>query len=182
MIEFEMKFETTHDKIRHKLEEMHATFIRNDYNYDQYYNHPMRDFTLTDEALRIRQTSSETCITYKGPKLGKRTKTREELEIEVESEEMGKILEKLGFTPAGVVNKKRETWKLNDFTITLDEVEELGDYVEIEIMGPESADREEVIDQLDEFVRKLGLNPKQEIRTSYLNLLEQMRRLQTSNL
>ena len=45
---------------------------------DEYYAHPARDFAITDEALRLRTENNLTVITYKGPKLDRETKTREE--------------------------------------------------------------------------------------------------------
>src|SRR4029453_19590505 len=46
---------------------------------DQYFNHPAREFAVTDEALRLRQVGVENCVTYKGPKIDKSTKTRQEI-------------------------------------------------------------------------------------------------------
>ena len=34
--------------------------------------HPLRDFAVTDEALRLRQKGSKGYITYKGPEVGRR--------------------------------------------------------------------------------------------------------------
>ena len=45
---------------------------------DIYYNHPERDFAETDEALRIRKVDKKYILTYKGPKIGTRSKTRVE--------------------------------------------------------------------------------------------------------
>jgi adenylate cyclase class 2 len=50
---------------------------------DEYYAHPSRDFAITDEALRLRTENDLTVITYKGPKLDKETKTREEFEVSI---------------------------------------------------------------------------------------------------
>ena len=52
---------------------------------DSYYNHPMRDYAETDEALRIRSIGEANFITYKGPRIDKTSKTRQELEISVHS-------------------------------------------------------------------------------------------------
>jgi len=42
------------------------------------------------------------------------------------------LLEKLGFIEAFVVAKTRDVYKYNDFEISVDQVEELGDFLEIE--------------------------------------------------
>ena len=40
--------------------------------HDTYFAHPARDFSKTDEALRLRRVGSERYITYKGPKIEQR--------------------------------------------------------------------------------------------------------------
>ncbi len=100
---------------------------------DTYYNHPMRDFAKTDEALRIREAEDRTFFTYKGPKIDTVTKTREEIKVQVEnSYSILEILIKLGFKEVLRVKKHRKKFLYNEFTICLDSVENLGDFVEME--------------------------------------------------
>jgi adenylate cyclase class 2 len=63
---------------------------------------------------------------------------------------MQKILEKMCLTPVATVSKKREYWKLGEFTITIDTVEGVGTFVEIEIEGDESVE-----ERLKEFVSEI---------------------------
>ena len=63
---------------------------------DIYYSHPVRDFGLTDEALRLRSENDRSVITYKGPKMDTDTKMREEVELGIEDLElMSLVLERL---------------------------------------------------------------------------------------
>ena len=48
---------------------------------DRYFNHPSRDFTVTDEALRLRSTPAGVAVTWKGPRLDTTAKTRREIEL-----------------------------------------------------------------------------------------------------
>lgn len=48
---------------------------------DRYFNHPCRDFGVTDEALRLRRTDDALVITWKGPRLDATAKTRREIEL-----------------------------------------------------------------------------------------------------
>lgn len=48
---------------------------------DRYFNHPIRDFAMTDEALRLRRTDDSLAITWKGPRLDATAKTRHEIEL-----------------------------------------------------------------------------------------------------
>jgi len=170
MIEFEIKLRASHDSIRPKLKELGATFIKSDYNYDQYFNHPSKDFHNTDEALRIREDVDGWKLTYKGPKLDNKSKSREELEIDLDSEDFSQILLKLDFIRSGTVRKARDLWKLDQLIISLDDIEGLGEFVEIEIMGSEE-EKEEILLQLYKTAHKLGLDPKDQIMISYLELV-----------
>jgi adenylate cyclase class 2 len=48
---------------------------------DRYFNHPGRDFAVTDEALRLRRTDDTLAVTWKGPRLDATAKTRREIEL-----------------------------------------------------------------------------------------------------
>src|SRR3954470_9352312 len=68
---------------------------------DVYLSHPARDFARTNEALRLRRAGSDNRITYKGPKRGGPTKTREEVEVPLAPgretlEQMARVFENLG--------------------------------------------------------------------------------------
>ncbi|MBN2218610.1 MAG: class IV adenylate cyclase [Pirellulales bacterium] len=112
---------------------------------DLYLNHPARDFTRTDEALRLRRVGPSNRITYKGPKLDATTKSREELELalpegEAAFENFCTLLQTLGFTPAGEVRKERRKalvdWEGRRVEVSLDRVDRLGTFVELELVVP----------------------------------------------
>lgn len=115
--------------------------------------------------------SGESRVTYKGPLLEAASKSRAEFETAVESgDAMRDILAHLGFEPAATVRKLREKHRLDDFTVVLDDVEDVGAYVEVET-DVETTDevagaREDAYDLLE----ALGLDPQDQIRTSYLGL------------
>lgn len=109
---------------------------------DLYFAHPQRDFASTDEALRIRRVGQENRITYKGPKIDAQTKTRRELELPlVAGPEMAmhfqELLGALGFRTVAEVAKRRRpgTWRRGPYTfeVALDDVAEVGSYVELEL-------------------------------------------------
>ncbi|PKL59929.1 MAG: class IV adenylate cyclase [Methanomicrobiales archaeon HGW-Methanomicrobiales-4] len=138
--------------------------------HDTYYNAPHRDFGVTDEALRLRQTEIRSTITYKGPKntiLG--SKIREELNLETaDPETFDRIVTSLGFVPVAVVIKRREYYHYEDFTISLDQVEGLGDFVEIELITQNNA--EEAAARVDQMAKKMNVTGER-ITASYLELL-----------
>jgi adenylyl cyclase CyaB, putative len=109
-------------------------------------------------------------ITYKGPLVDDESKTREEFETTVGDREQAKaILGGLGYTPAATVHKRRRHYQLDGYTVTLDDVSEVGQYVEVEQEAPE--DRiSEVKAGAKDVVRQLDLNPEEQIQTSYLGM------------
>ncbi|WP_152041681.1 class IV adenylate cyclase [Salinigranum salinum] len=188
MYEVEVKLAADHDAIRARLSEIGAESLETVTQHDTYYDAPHREFAETDEALRIRRVahtdaaehddtgavedghaSPETLVTYKGPLVDADSKTRREHETGVDDDEtMDAILRAVGFEPAAVVEKRRERFRLDEYTVTLDAVTDLGEYVEVET---ESTDIDGAREGAFELVRDLGLDPTDQIRTSYLGLL-----------
>jgi len=170
MYEVEVKIRAPHDRVRERLAELEAERRDRVEQVDTYYDAPHRDFAETDEALRLRRERGETTlVTYKGPLVEAESKTRREAETAVDDgAAMADVLESLGFTPAATVEKERERYDLAGYTVTLDSVAGLGEFVEVETEADAvEAARQGAFDVL----RSLGLAPDDQIRTSYLGLL-----------
>lgn len=112
---------------------------------DHYYNAPDRDFAKTDEAFRLRRIGDVNLITYKGPKQPGPTKTRTEIEIPLHegnavAADFLRLLEHLGYRGNTVVRKQRTSYGFRrgafDMHVCLDEVDQLGRFVEVEIVAP----------------------------------------------
>lgn len=179
MIEAEIKVKITDSAAMEKLL-LQLGFIEGTTvsEQDVYYNGNDRDFRKTDEALRIRAhkdmtTGSENnALTYKGPKLGSESQTRKELEVSVEDPaEMSAILAALGYSPVLEVRKLRRTYHQGEITACVDQVDSLGDYLELEKLVSDKDDYPEAVGELYEWLSKLEI-PKTEITLySYLELL-----------
>lgn len=128
-----------------KINSMGGEFTGTLSERDVYYSHPCRDFAETDEALRIRTENGRSILTYKGPKLSRKTKSRVEKETVFEDpDSMTGILESLGFGRVEEVIKTRRIYRLGDIEVCLDAVEGVGTFVELEKKGDdlESGERE----------------------------------------
>ncbi len=173
MYEVEMKVRADHDRVRKRLAELEADAAGTVRQVDTYYDHPTREFADTDEALRIRRETGEhrtdTRIAYKGPLVEAKSKTRAELETAVDDgETLASILEKLDFEAAATVEKTRERYRYDGYTVTLDTVTGLGEFLEVET---EADVIEPAREGAEELLERLGFNPDEQIRTSYLGLL-----------
>ncbi len=168
MKEFEIKIplnEGEEKTVRNRIAGKGFIFEKKIVEIDYYFNHPCRDFGKTDEALRIRYRGDDIIFTYKGAKEGSRGKVRKEFNVPCLSDEISLLLENLGFVEYGVVKKIREYYKKEGIIITIDNVEGLGYFIEIEV-------KEDLWDKIDEIKASIGLEGRREERLSYLELLK----------
>lgn len=175
MIEVEVKARIDgFEEIEEKLESIGAVKSKTEFQEDIYFASPIVDFAKTDEALRIRTTNNDIFITYKGPKLNKDAKTRKEVEMNIESAEKARdIFEEIGFKPARTVRKNRQYYTYENFEISLDDVEGLPPYMEIEITLEDGNDYSEAQKMIFDLFERLGITEGFE-RTSYMELLEKL--------
>ncbi|HJZ90162.1 MAG TPA: class IV adenylate cyclase [Gemmataceae bacterium] len=148
MLEVEAKYRLTDpEAVETRLREWGAAVIADHAEADHYLNAPDRDFARTDEALRLRRIGDQTFLTYKGPRHDAKSKTRPELEVpcppgDGPAAAFLKLFGHLGYRPVAVVRKRRRIyeWTRDGFTIhaSLDDVESVGRFIEIEIVADES--------------------------------------------
>lgn len=146
---------------------------------DIYFNSIYHDVKKRDEALRIRTSTdcrsgiSKTQINFKGPKLDKVSMSRMELETEVSDTEVLKnILIHLDFSPVASVIKLRKYLKCGRFTACLDQVEGLGDFLELEVIAEQESEREEILSRMEDLLAILGYHMSDTVQTSYLSMLQ----------
>jgi adenylate cyclase class 2 len=184
-IEVELKIPlSSTDDVVVRAEVLGAIFGPVRQQIDTYFRHPCRDFAVTDEALRLRAESdgcslSYNSLTYKGPKLDATTKTRREIELPLgasaqTASTLEAILIELGFQPIAQVVKHRRTatvnWHGRTATIALDEVRNLGAFVEVELVA-QPQEVELVRGLLLQLVDALSLRGLPTERRSYLELI-----------
>ena len=171
MLEIELKVKVSSlEPIRTSLLGKGAVCSGRIHEHDIYYNAPHRDFGVTDEAVRVRYTNDHAVVTYKGAKIKKfGLKAREELNTAVESGEVfEKMLDRLGFLKTTEVNKWRENFRYSGAAISLDEVDELGTFVEIEILADD--EQSEAAALIQRIAKEIGVSGEP-ILASYLELL-----------
>lgn len=144
---------------------------------DRYFNHPARDFGITDEAFRIRSVGDANCVTYKGPIIDSATKTRREIEVSFAdgsevARQMTEVWQSLGFRFVREVRKTRTpltlNWQQHVYELALDEIPPLGFFLEIELLADENG-KDAARDAILALARELNLTNSE--RRSYLELL-----------
>ncbi|MFW9965725.1 MAG: class IV adenylate cyclase [Candidatus Thorarchaeota archaeon] len=183
--EVEVKFplEET-ERLRVALLEIGARKLNTETQVDIYYDHPCRSFPETDEAVRIRSRQPHPDphrvmaddrplneMTYKGPKVDPFSKTRVELSVGLDdSREAGMILTQLGFKEIAKVTKIRSFYTIRDITLSIDDVIDVGTFLELECVVEDEDQIVSAREVIFEVVRELGLNPEKSIRDSYLEM------------
>lgn len=172
--EIEVKLAVTgHQPVADAIRRQGGRYIGSFLQTDRFYDTP--DGRLRDGGcgLRIRQVrrlagdsdeiDTRPEVTFKGPRrTDTRAKVRPEYQTHLDDHEaMEKIFEACGLKPTAIVCKKRTSYRLDNCQVELDELPDIGCFVEVE--GPD----EKTIFALCE---RLGLTGEP-VRESYLAMV-----------
>lgn len=176
--EIEIKVRVTSlQPIEAKLIEHDALLIADQDEHDIYFNAPHTDFAKTDEALRLRYVNNQKCgkimppcITYKGPKTGREGfKAREEIIVDLSSgEEFATLLERIGFRKTAAVDKHRKIYRVEKAIVTLDEIDGVGVFSEIE--ADAGLSEEESVAVIETVAKTFGIEGER-LTKSYLEIV-----------
>ncbi|HKG45593.1 MAG TPA: class IV adenylate cyclase [Pyrinomonadaceae bacterium] len=134
MIEVEKKFRLTkrqRDAVLKRLPEVGANLEGEEFEENTLFNGAMLE--AGSSVLRLRRVGSKAILTYKKrlPGTSSIKQQREEETAVADPEAMEAILVALGFTPALIYEKRRQTWRLGKTEIVID-VLPFGLFMEIE--------------------------------------------------
>ena len=133
----------------------------------------LETFLANDVFLRIRvQGDGQVIFTAKRPsKFAGDGLAKTEHEVTVScATELAHILGLSGFVPSHHLVKTRQTAHFGRYEICLDEIESLGSFIEIEVMG-EEADADAIQKDMYAFLESLGLSAVDQVKKGYDILL-----------
>jgi len=167
-IEAKLKVDSL-SEIEHKLGELGARFLGEQLQTDYFFDDLNATLTKTDKCLRLRkqivEKSENYFLTYKGAKEKSHLKKRQEIESEInDADSIHKLLLALGYKQVLIVEKKRRLWFFCNCEVALDQLPQLGDFVEIE--GPDE-------EEISNVQNSLGLAELPHILKSYASLLKE---------
>ncbi|MHC4260109.1 MAG: class IV adenylate cyclase [Planctomycetota bacterium] len=165
-IEAKLKVDSLQE-IAETLTALGAEFVQEQMQTDYYFDDESAILTKTDRCLRLRRQLTDrderAFLTYKGAKEKDEFKKRREIEFEVtDADSVEKVLSAIGYERASVVEKKRRVWRFRQCSVALDELQSLGNFVEIE-----GSDSQTITD----VQRELGLADLPHIPRSYASLI-----------
>jgi adenylate cyclase class 2 len=138
-----------------------------------FFDAPDHALRSAGSGLRLRRNRDVTSgkdhfvLTFKGPRQASELKVREEIETAIRSRDaMIAILARLGYRQELSFEKRRETWELSGCHVELDELPQIGRFVEIE--GPDEATVIRVRESL-------GLGDAQLIKEPYVAMVARQR-------
>jgi adenylate cyclase, class 2 len=172
MKEVEVKVKINNlDEVEKKFNEIGVNFSDVIEQEDYIYTRPEvannMDSIIKDEnILRIRKAKGKIMFTLKRPQTGGLDKIEREVEVSDDAQ-MKDILEYLGYVKAIEVKKKRKIGKYENYEISLDEVEELGTFFEVEAMVEMDEDSVAVQGKIWEFLKTLSIKKEDEVTKGY---------------
>lgn len=167
--EVQAKFKKPSD-IRKTLQKVGAEFLGKMDEKDTYIEPKDKDFSQSDEALRIRRKGESLVLGYKGPRLGSGVRMRPKFEFEIDGSIEQQLLDHYKGKVTDIV-KTRSVYYLDGSIVTVDEdvaktqgqsCTPLGSFVEVR-----SANKEKGEEEIKIICQKLGLHYGKKIIASY---------------
>ena len=164
------------DEIKKVLQEIGANFVRSEKQIDKIFGAAKfldSEHKIVEGGIvaRIRETDGKRTLDFKEIL---RQKGGIELISEIPSIELAeKFLNKLDFKEAFTIKKTRETFSYQDFTICLDDVEQLGKFIEVEKIISNEEEKDKTKQACLELLKKLS--PDSEIvEKKYGDLMQEL--------
>ena len=126
------------------------------------------DIKKGTNVLRIRCEGDKVKFTLKKPQSNELDCIEREIEVS-DSKQMEDIISYLGYKEVVQVNKIRRKCQYKDYKICLDDVENLGKFIEIEKLSEDDALK--IQEELIHFLENLGVNKKDRILQGYHTLI-----------
>ncbi|NGX31125.1 MAG: hypothetical protein K940chlam8_00485 [Chlamydiae bacterium] len=150
-----------------------------------YLTHPKIDWieeNIQTRYLRIRKMKDKKQLCFKKLNFKEDKRYCDEYEIEIsDSEKLLKIFQLLGFEENCHINKTRKVFQFQGLEINLDIVDELGSFVEIEVIERNSPSVLEEFQRIDQFLKSLGLSQAKRINIGYVQLMSLNKKATSSN-
>jgi adenylate cyclase class 2 len=157
--------------IRTQLEGLGCVFTEPTIQDDAWFVNFHTDFAIfmpKTNFLRIRKTKGKTFLTLKQPQQNEMDCIEKEIEIS-DAQACTEALELMGYHEVVKVYKTRSKTTYNDMGICLDDVRDLGTFVEVEKIT--EGEGEVVQNELFEFLQTLGVHKADRVMNGYDTLV-----------
>lgn len=167
MAEIELRAKTTKD-IHTILKAANATQKYQTRQVDEYFKFE-KDETR-QLVIRIRKKKGKEVLTFKGKTVASEDIAWPEWECEIENgHQLKALLLSNGLVPVVTIDKERTSYELDGYEINVDEIVDLGTFVEVEIQAEDHEDAKQRIMAI--FHDKLHILPSHLITQGYVPLM-----------
>lgn len=157
------------DTVKNKLKDFE--YVGLNHTIDEYYYDPLREDLKPDNnnqlanCLRLRAKNDNYYVTYKNDVFeGEKWLYSNEYETGIESLEMMKeVFERLGLKKFLEIDNNKEIYKTDKYEIALEDVKDLGIFLEVEYCTDEDVDVSKIKEEIQEFIDKLEINVSEEL-------------------
>ncbi len=157
------------NEVKNKLKTFEYVGLK--HTIDEYYYDPKRKTLKPDKdnqlshCLRLRSKGDEFYITYKDDVFENGIwQYSNEYETKIESMDMLKaIFDRLELIKFIEIDNKKEAYKTDKYEITLEDVKDLGSFLEVEYCTNDDVDVKEVKKEIQSFIDDLGINVSEEL-------------------
>lgn len=177
-IEIEAKFPLYNKReTLSKLKKLGQTTEENNYQKDIYYTPAHENFLEkrpVSEWLRIRDTKEQKTINYKNWSNhdGNNKISCKEIEVGIDDYNgMLEMLNALDFKQIIVVEKTRNSFEYNNIIISIDSIENLGDFIELEFKTNLYDNEDESMNYIMHTIEELGIKVGNQIFAGYPQLV-----------
>ena len=156
------------DAVKQKLENLDCKFSEELHQIDHIFIPKGVEFPPPVEkkvgVLRVRNSNGKYSFTLKIPQTSRQDSLERELEIE-EGEKMIEILKLINYVEVPTVDKRRIKTKYKDIEIVLDDVKDLGQFIEAEKIVKEEGqeNRKKIQAELFAFLNTLGVKNEDQV-------------------
>ena len=163
-------------EVKDDIDKIMNIFKRFDYEgtkhvIDEYYYDPLRDNLKPDKnnqlnhCLRLRTCNDTFSITYKDDVFnGNKWLYSNEYETEVNDVMViREIFSKLGLVKFIEIDNTKEAYKYNDYEIVLENVKDLGIFMEVEYCTNDDVDVKDIKKDIQTFIDNLDINVSEEL-------------------
>ena len=169
-IEILVKLYTDVEECKEKFKKYE--FVGEKQTIDVYYYDPLRDNLKPDvnnqinECLRLRTKGNQSFITYKVDHFDDNAiwLYSDEYETEVKDlKQVQSIIELLGLKKLLTIDNKKTIYKTDIYEIALEEVKDLGNFMEVEFCTNEDVDIISVKNEINKFIDNLNIKVSEEL-------------------
>ena len=183
-IELEVSFvmDKNEHNVLEKIKECGFNLVDNNVEEDTYFTDKEEIYIKDKICLRTRKTNEDFLeLTYK-PKVDDNIEKygKKEVNIALRAEDyldIKYVIKGLGFVEYVSFKKKRATYtRLKDdieYNIMLDEIENGGSFIELEILTDSEEEKEKLASKLDDFVIEMGCDKLQEKMKPYRDIVKE---------